>query len=73
MTPEQVARLGELAVWVGTAQELLQQANGLIYTATMAGTMSAELRFAIADGYREVSHAAKLLTPLVQAKGATHE
>ncbi len=35
MTPEQAARLGEIAVWVGTAQELLQQAQESAYRTDM--------------------------------------
>ena len=35
MTPQQQARLGEIAVWVGTAQALLQQAQESAYRTEM--------------------------------------
>lgn len=70
MTREQQARIGEIAVWVGTAQELLQQAYAAAYGAGMLDAMTVGTRTAIARAAIDTATAARELTPLVQEVAA---
>lgn len=65
MTPQQQATLGQIAVWVGTAQELLAQARSASATNDMRGVLQRNTRTAIADALQSTTEAADGLTPLV--------
>ncbi len=73
MTPQQQARLGEVMVLVGTAQELLQQAKAATYANGMIGVVSVTARTAIADALNDTNIAVGVLLPLVQAQEVVHE
>ncbi len=66
MTTEQQARLGEITVWVGTAQELLQQAHTAAYAPGMDGVLSWAAKAAIGNANIRATDAAHELLPLVQ-------
>lgn len=71
MTREQQARIGEIAVWVGTAQELLQQAHAAAYADDMDGALPWAAKAAIGNANIRATDAAQELLPLVQRKGVT--
>jgi len=71
MTNEQQAKLGELAMWIGTAQQLLAQARSASATNDMRGVLPRGTRTAIADALQSTTEAADGLTPLVKAQEVT--
>ncbi len=66
MTLEQQVRLGEITVWVGTAQELLQQAKSATYASNMVSVVPLTARTALTDALNDTTIAAGVLLPLVQ-------
>ncbi len=66
MTKQQQARLGEIAVWVGTAQELLQQARSAQLASELWSLIPANGRQAIIDAAGSIDFAAAIILPLVQ-------
>lgn len=73
MTPEQGARLGEIAVWVGTADELLRQAYAAVYAPGMATVTTTAARLAIAEAAYATGQAAQVVRPLLQQEEVSHE
>ncbi len=71
MTREQQATLGQIAVWVGTAQELLASARQAATATDMLDVIPVGTRTAIARAAIDTATAARELTPLV--KEAAHE
>ena len=66
MTPQQQARLGEIAVWVGTAQELLAQAYTAAYEYDMLTVLTIDMRTEIARASIMTTVAARKLLPQIQ-------
>ena len=66
MTPQQQATLGEIAMWIGTTQQLLRQAQSAACTNTMRQVVPLTARTAIADALGDINNAAQELLPLVQ-------
>ena len=73
MTKEQQATLGQIAVWVGTAQELLQQANVAVYGDALDGAVPFTVLAAIGNAAIRATDAVNELTPLVAAMVVEHE
>ena len=70
MTPQQQARLGEIAVWVGTADDLLRQAYAAAYGAGMLDALDTDTRQEIAKASIVASTAARRLQRELQAMDA---
>ena len=68
MTPQQQATLGEIAMWIGTAQQLLRQAKAATYTRDADSILPMVVHTAIADALGAIDIAAKELLPLVQTQ-----
>ena len=66
MTPTQQARLGEIAVWVGTAQQLLQQARSAQLANDMWEVIPTQARQAIIEASDSIDFVAAILLPQVQ-------
>jgi hypothetical protein len=73
VTPQQQARLGEIAVWVGTAHELLRQAYAAAYGAGMLDALTVDTRVAIAQASNTTAMAARQMQTALQAQEVTHE
>ena len=73
MTPAQQARLGEIAVWVGTAQELLTQAYAAAYGASMLDALTVDTRVAIAQASNTTAMAARQMQTALQAQEVQSE
>ena len=71
MTTEQGTQLAQLAVWVGTAQELTAQARGLVYTPGMIGATNARTRLAIMAAADNLTIAANELQAQLHADDDT--
>lgn len=71
MTPQQQARLGEIAVWVGTAQELLLMSLTALYDDDMDGVPFAA-KAAVGNALIRAKDAVSELAPLVRNE-VTHE
>lgn len=73
MTTPQQARTGEIAVWVGTAQELLQQAYAAAYGAGMLDVFDVDTRIAIAKASIMAGTAARQVKTALQAQEVQSE
>ena len=73
MTREQQATLGQIAVWVGTAQELLQQAKSAAYANGMDGVVPVAARLSITDAAQASTLAAQGLEQALKAQEVAHE
>ena len=73
MNQAQQARLGEIAMWVGTAQQLLQQAYAAAYGVGMLDALDVDTRVAIAQASNTTAMAARQIQTALQAQEVTSE
>ena len=71
MTPQQQVTVAQIIVWVGTAQELLQQAQAAVYAPGMDGAVPFPAVAAIGNAANRAKDAVEELTPLMQTMEVT--